>query len=1166
MFRETERMQLFKKIAQKHVMILDGATGTSLQKENLTSDDFGGEQYEGCNEYLNITRPNIVKKIHRGFLEAGADIIETNTFGSTSIVLAEYDLSEKAYELSRKGAELAREMADEYSTPEKPRFVAGSMGPTTKALSLTGGATFDEMQAAYYEQAKGLIDGGADILYIETVQDTLNLKAASIAVMQIRQENQIEYPVMLSATIEPTGTMLGGQSIESFWASVEHIHPLSVGINCATGPAQMRDHIRTLSSFSDTCVSCMPNAGLPDENGDYNETPAKLSDALEDFGKEGWLNIVGGCCGTTPEHIKEIALKFKTITPRSIQHNEQSLLSGIEYLELEPENKPYLIAERTNVIGSRNFKNLIIEGRFEEGAEIARKQVKSGAAIIDVCLSNPDRDEMEDMMNFLPVLLKKVKAPIMIDSTDAKIIEESLKLIQGKSIINSINLEDGMERFNAIVPLAKKYGAALVVGTIDEDPENGMALTPERKLAIAERSHEILTRQFEFPEEDIYFDPLVFPVGTGDEKYIGSAEATIRGINAIKEKFPFVKSTMGISNISFGLPAAGREVLNSVFLYHAVKNGLDSAIVNTEKLKRYASLSKEEITLAENLIFHSKENYKAALTEFSKFYKDKKTEEVSADEKKDWPPEKIIFTDVVEGSKEGLIDALESLRNKGMKPLEIINGPLMKGMAEVGSLFNDNKLIVAEVLESAETMKAAVAHLEQFMEKEDSSQKARVLLATVKGDVHDIGKNLVEIILTNNGYEVIDLGIKIPAEKIIEAYHQYQPDYIGLSGLLVKSAQQMISTAADMKRAGIHVPVFVGGAALSENFARKKIQPEYEGSVVYSKDAMTGLEQINHFSNPELRADIEKIWSIHAPIDDTENLTKQRAPKENQREKWVLNYEYGPKAPVDLKPHVFPADFETSRELEEAFEYINDGMLYKNHLGFKGNLKNALAQNEEKAAELTRVIERAKEILTSGKPFGGRGVFQFFRAASYDNSIIIYNETRTKEIAEIQFPRQKDGWQLSLADYIAPKDSGIDDYIGFFVVSAGFGIRQKVKELKEKGEYLLAHTLQSVALESSEGMAEWVHQKMRTMWGWPDAPDIEKKDLFRNDYHGLRYSFGYPACPNLEDQKIIWNLLQPDKTIGVELTDGFMMEPEASVSALVFQHPEARYFAVHEEE
>ncbi len=1165
MYPETERIRRFKNLASQRVMILDGATGTSIQKENLSAADFGGEQYEGCNEHLNKTRPDIVQKIHRGYLEAGADIIETNTFGSTSIVLAEYDLAEEAYELSRLGAALAREMADEYSTPEKPRFVAGSMGPTTKALSLTGGATFDEMKAAYYTQAKGLVDGGVDLLYIETVQDTLNLKAAAIAVMQLREEYKIQFPVMLSATIEPTGTMLGGQSIESFWASVEHLHPISVGINCATGPSQMRDHIRTLSQISHTCVSCMPNAGLPDEDGNYNETPEKLSSVLHEFGQDGWLNIVGGCCGTTPEHIRKIAESFSSIPPRKIDVKPVSFLSGIDYLELDSQNRPYLIAERTNVIGSRNFKNMIIEGRLEEGAEIARKQVKAGAHIIDVCLSNPDRDEMADMMAFLPVLLKKVKAPLMIDSTDKNVMEASLKLVQGKAIINSINLEDGRRRFDEVVPLALQYGAALVVGTIDEDPESGMALTPERKLAIAERSYHILTEEFHFPETDIYFDPLVFPIGTGDEKYIGSSAATIEGLRRIKERFPNVKSTMGVSNVSFGLPAAGREVLNSVFLYHAVKNGLDSAIVNTEKLKRYASIPEEEKTLAEKLIFHTKEEYRDALTAFANFYKDKKDDVASLDERRDWPPEKVVFQDILDGSKEGLIPALDKLLASGLKPLDIVNGPMMQGMAQVGTLFNENKLIVAEVLESAETMKAAVGYLEGFMEKADTSKKSRVILATVKGDVHDIGKNLVEIILTNNGYDVIDLGIKVPPEKIIEAYHQYNPDYIGLSGLLVKSAQQMVSTAADMKKAGIQVPLFVGGAALSENFARNKIQPEYAGSIVYSKDAMTGLSQMNHFSDPQLRADMEKIWSIHAPLPDAPpSATTKRETLE--RTKWVIDYNYGPKAPVDLKTHVFPADVATSRELEEAFGYINDGMLYKNHLGYKGNLKNALETGDPKVMELKNVVDKAMEILTSGPPFGGRGVFRFFRAASEGNRVYLYNDKKTEKIATLEFPRQTWGWEISLADYIAPKDSGLEDFLGMFVVSAGFGIRAKVKELKERGEYLLAHTLQSVALESAEGMAEWVHQKMRAMWGWPDAPGTEKKDLFRNSYAGLRYSFGYPACPNLEDQKVIWNNLKPEETIGVELTEGFMMEPEASVSAIVFQHPDARYFSVHPEE
>jgi len=670
---------------------------------------------------------------------------------------------------------------------------------------------------------------------VETSQDALNVKAAGLGIEGAFQEAGRRVPVIVSGTIEPMGTTLAGQNIEAFYLSVEHLQPLAVGLNCATGPEFMRDHVRALSQLAPCFVSCYPNAGMPDEDGHYHESPQALAAKMAAFAKQGWLNIAGGCCGTTPEHIRALAEALKGLPPRRPPSGHGHAVAGIEPLFLEEDSRPLLVGERTNVIGSRKFRQLIAEGKYEEAAEIARAQVKKGAHVIDVCLANPDRDELADMTRFLSHVVKKVKAPLMLDSTDPQVIEAALKMCQGKAIINSINLEDGEKRFADVAPLIHRYGAAVVVGTIDEE---GMAVTRQRKLEVARRAYDLLVHKYGIPPRDIIFDPLVFPVGTGDAAYIGSALETVEGIRLIKEAFPECPTILGISNVSFGLPPAGREVLNAVFLYHCTKAGLDYAIVNTEKLVRFAAIPEEERAMAEELLFRTND---AVLARFTDFYRQKKTAAAPVQEKVGLPLEERLARYVVEGSKDGLYADLDEALAKYGDPLAIINGPLMAGMDEVGRLFGENQLIVAEVLQSAEVMKAAVAYLEPHMEKASAAVKGKMLLATVKGDVHDIGKNLVEIILSNNGYEVVDLGIKVAPEQLIEAYRREKPDFIGLSGLLVKSAQQMVVTAQDLKAAGIDVPILVGGAALTKKFTETRIAPQSEGIGLYAKDAMEGL-------------------------------------------------------------------------------------------------------------------------------------------------------------------------------------------------------------------------------------------------------------------------------------------------------------------------------------
>lgn len=1132
---------------KERILILDGAMGTMIQQENLSPADFGGEELDGCNEMLVLTRPDVIQGIHEQYLAAGADLIETNTFGAASVVLAEYDIPHRARELNLAAAKLAVEAAEKYSTLDHPRYVVGVLGPTTKTLSVTGGVTFDDLTDSYEEQANALIDGGVDALMLETSQDTLNVKAGSIGITRALQKSGKQLPLMISGTIEPMGTTLAGQNIEAFYISLEHLKPISVGLNCATGPEFMRDHIRTLSGIAKAAVSCHPNAGLPDENGKYHESPDSLAQKMAAFAEQGWLNVAGGCCGTTPAHIAALTEKLSGYRPRTLIGEHPPALSGIEPVYVESANRPYLVGERTNVLGSRKFKRLIVEGKYEEASEIARAQVKNGAQVIDVCVQDPDRDEAEDVKKFLELVVKKVKVPLMIDTTDPKVIDLALKYCQGKSIINSINLEDGEEKFECVTPLIHKYGAAVVVGTIDE---RGQAITREDKLEVAKRSHDLLVNKYGLNAEDLIFDPLVFPVGTGDEQYIGSAKETIEGIRLIKEALPSCQTVLGVSNVSFGLPEAGREVLNSVFLYECTKAGLDYAIVNTEKLERYAKIPEEERRLAEELIYNTNgETLAAFVAAFrnKKVVKQERTVQLTLEER--------LASYVVEGTKEGLIPDLEEAL-KRYSALEIINGPLMAGMEEVGRLFNNNELIVAEVLQSAEVMKASVAYLEPFMEKNESSVKGKILLATVKGDVHDIGKNLVEIILSNNGYQIVNLGIKVPPERIIEAYREEKADAIGLSGLLVKSAQQMVLTAQDLRNAGIDVPILVGGAALTRKFTKTRIRPEYNGMVVYAKDAMDGLDLANKLMDPASREQMRLEMEAEKEA-DTAVAVAEPLPELTR----VRRSQIRTDAPVftspDLERHVL-RDY----PIGHITPYVNWQMLLGHHLGLRGSVEQLLAAGNEKAVELKETVDQILlEAVTDGI-IRTQAMYRFFPAQSSGNDILIYDPAdHGKVIKRFSFPRQRVEPYLCLADYLRPVDSGEMDFVGFLVVTAGQGVRQLSETWKERGDYLRSHVLQAVALELAEALAERVHHIMRDIWGFPDPADMTMKQRHGARYQGIRVSFGYPACPDLEDQQLLFDLLHPED-IGIELTEGFMMEPEASVSAMVFAHPEAQYFNV----
>jgi 5-methyltetrahydrofolate--homocysteine methyltransferase len=1141
--RDDRRSALLAALGER-ILVLDGATGTAMQQFDLAAEDYGGDQYEGCHEALNVYRPDVVEKVHETYLKAGADIVETNSFGGTPLVLAEYGLAEQAFDLNRRSAELARTACARLSTPQRPRFVCGSMGPTTKAISVTGGTTFDELSDSFSTQALGLMAGGADYLLLETCQDMRNTKAGLIGIERAFSNAGWSLPVAVSATIETTGTMLAGQDAEALTISLAHADLLYIGLNCATGPEQMREHLRSLAELAQTRVACVPNAGMPDEEGCYNESPESLAAVIRSFADAGWLNLVGGCCGTTADHVTALASMAAGTEPRAVPFHQRCLVSGLEAVELSEQNRPLLVGERTNVLGSRKFKQMIAAGDYEGAAEVGRAQVRKGAQIIDICLQDPETDESVVMAAFLDRLTRMVKVPLMIDSTDPGVMETAISYCQGKAVLNSTNLEDGRERFEQVITLARRYGTAVVVGLIDEQ---GMAVTLERKLAVARRAYPILVDELGLPPEDIWWDALVFPCATGDQQYLGSPGQTVAAVRALKQEFPGTRTLLGVSNVSFGLPLAGRDVLNSVFLYYCTAAGLDAAIVNTQRLARYAEIPADERALAEALIelepgdVAGGEKAVAALVDCFRDRKAKVKKEIVTE------PDvgRRLSRAIVEGSKVGLEADLDlALADpRWPRPLEIINGPLMEGMAEVGRLFNDNQLIVAEVLQSAEVMKAAVSYLEPHMEQAEAANRGSVVLATVKGDVHDIGKNLVEIVLSNNGFKVTDLGIRVASESLIQAVREHQPDVIGLSGLLVKSTQQMVLTAGDLAAAGIETPLILGGAALTRRFTHRKVAASYPGLCTYSRDAMQGLDLVQRITDPGRRAELEEEVAAAVRKDcEAEARPVARKPSKTPRPRRDLQAP----APPDLERHVETLD------LDQVWSLLNPQVLYGKHLGLRGSIRRLTADGDTRLAKLRVVIEELQEAGRNGA-MSVRAVWQFFPARADGDCLTLLDPESGNQAASWVFPRQDGGDGLCLTDYILD-----DDHVALLVTTAGVGIRDQVEALKEAGEYLRSHALAALAIETAEAAAELLHARLRHDWGFPDPDGTTDRDRLAARYRGKRYSFGYPGCPDVDGQRQLFALLEPEE-IGVRLTENDMMDPEASVSALVIQHPEARY-------
>ena len=1148
---DRKNKRLLADLIAERILVADGAAGTGLEALQPTERDFGGEEFVGCNEMLNLHAPEIVLELHRSYLDVGVDIIETNSFNGSPIVLDEYGIADRSRELARLAAQHACEAVKRWGKG-RTVFVMGSMGPGTKSLSVTGGVTFDEICDAYKTYSLGLLEGGVDMLMLETVQDTLNLKAALIGVQSAQTELDREAPIAVSVTIELGGTMLAGQTIEALYHTVSGFDLFSVGLNCATGPATMTDHLRTLSKLSRFPVSVLPNAGLPDEDGKYCDGPDLFRNVIGRFAREGFINITGGCCGTTPEHIRAVKQAVKDITPRKpLANGRFPALAGNEPMVVEDDNKPIYVGERTNTIGSRKFKRLISAGKFDEAAEIGRAQVGKGAMVLDLCTANPDRDEVPDFIGVLKPLLRKVRTPVMIDTTDSSVAIAALKTIGGKPAINSVNLEDGGRKMRSMARSAKQYGASLICGLIDDDPQSGMAVTIERKMEIARKIYHILHHEESIPDTDIIFDPLVFPAATGDANYLRSAAATVEGVRRIKEEYPNCLTILGISNVSFGLPPAGREVINSVFLHMCTKAGLDMAIVNTQRLKRYPLIPQNERELAENLLMTGDSG---TIAEFTDLYRDAKIQS-SADEWEGLTTEEKVSRSVIEARKTGLERNLDQLLNT-MEPLAIINGPLMQGMDEVGRMFADNRLIVAEVLESAEVMKTAVDYLRpHFPPGQSARVKGRMILATVKGDVHDIGKNLVEMIMSNNGFDIINLGIKVSPETIIEAVRRYKPDIIGLSGLLVRSAQQMVHTAEDLVAAEIDIPLLVGGAALTKRFTLTKIAPAYRGPVFYAGEAMEGLTLGNRISDSEKFPQLVNEWNeqrqrltARIKMETPAIITDESSATQPQ---WI---ETDVPTPPDLDEHVIP-----SIPVDDVWKFINDQMLFGKHLGVKNVRQKLQYPDDEKINKLRIQIQAVVNEAASQGIFDPRAIYRWFETTPEGESII-FTHPGGGDPMKFGFPRQKGRQNLSAVDWVRPLDRG-GDHLAMFVTTAGKDTGEKAEELRKQGRLLDSLILQAVSIELAEATAEWVHQRIRAEWGIPDPPEMTVKDIFRTKYRGIRLSFGYPACPRLEDQKPLFELLQPDK-IGVTLTEGFMMYPEGSVSAVVFHHPRGLYYAI----
>jgi 5-methyltetrahydrofolate--homocysteine methyltransferase len=1177
-------MSDFLQTVRERVVIYDGAMGTNIQKRNPTLDDYWGK--ENCSEVLVLSRPDIIRDIHADFFGVGCDVVETDTFGGTGIVLGEFGLADRVAEINLAAVKIAKEVAQQFSTKNRPRFVAGSMGPTTKLPSL-GHIKFDDMVASYVEQALALIEGGVDVLLIETAQDLGQAKAAVVAVFEAMQKAGKRLPVTVQVTLQESGTMLLGTEIGAALTALEPFDVDIIGLNCATGPVEMNDAVRFLGANSTKYVSVLPNAGLPHNEGGhavYKLTPAELAQFHKHFVQDYGVRVVGGCCGTTPEHLKAVVDAVSGIEPAKREVKPTAAASSAYTsvpLDLDP--KPLVVAEEMNTTTRvEHFRNLVRGKKYDDILALAKKLVNEGSHMLDLCCAIVGEDEKSYITAILEKVATRVPAPILVDSTEADVVEEALKRIPGKAIINSINLEDGEKRTSKVLPMAKRYGAAVIALTIDEE---GMALTAEKKTAIAKRIYDLATTKYGIRPVDIIFDALTLPISTGQEEYRSAGMETLNAIKRIKQELPDVKTILGVSNISFGLDAYPRRVLNSVFMHEAVDYGLDMAIVNYTKIYPLYKIPHEEVELARKLIYQDRSDGDPLQKFMQHFARTKgkvqgsttaHVETLSVDDKLKFA---IINGENAVGDgahKKTLEELLEDALHE-YTPLELINTVLLDGMRTVGELFGARKMQLPSVLDSAGVMKQAVAYLEPKMEKKSGSQqKGTIVLATVKGDVHDIGKNLVDIILTNNGFKVVNLGIKQPGDTIIKSAQDHKADAIGLSGLLVKSTLEMKYVIQDLERQKLEFPVICGGAALTRKYVEDDLRREYSNAVFYADDAFAGLHIMEDLAtaNGKKQARLQegrtvKEYAKAAVVDE------ETGPVFAERSAVVSD------APSIPTPPFWGVRVRKDFDLREVFQYINDTALFKNQWQLKtASQEDYVRLVEQKFRPIK--LQLQEEIIASGI-FEPKVVYGYFPARADGNDVIVYEAEskadnhrsaslragsghegpqRKSELLRFTFPRQREGRKLCISDFFAPKSSGKMDVIGLSLVTIGSKASEETQRLFEGGEYTRYLYLHGLSVETAEALAEYLHKKMREELGIAGEDSAHIRDLFHQKYQGSRYSFGYPACPNLEDQTKLFALLHPEENVGVKLTTGFLLEPEQSTSAIVVHHPQAKYFVV----
>ncbi|MFT5322509.1 MAG: 5-methyltetrahydrofolate--homocysteine methyltransferase [Planctomycetaceae bacterium] len=1206
-----------RNLLDDRILLLDGAMGSLIMGQGPTEADYRGELFKhhsvdlkNANDVLCLTQPKIIETVHREYLEAGSDIIETDTFNANVISMEEFELAEYTYAINKAAAEIAKRATAEFSTPDKPRFVAGSIGPTKVQLSLNPDepgvrpVNFDGMVASYTEQIRGLIDGGVDLLLPETSFDTLNMKACLFAIATYFEQHNVEVPVMVSGTIFDGGRSLTAQSIEAFYTSLSHFPMLSIGLNCALGPAQMRPYVESLSQLADCHISCYPNAGMPDGMGGFDSSPAEVAANIRDFAEQGWVSIVGGCCGTTPEYIHQIGEAVKGLKPRKIPQTPGfSTYSGLNRLELRPETTFVMVGERTNVTGSRKFARLIREESYDEALSIARGQVEGGANIVDVNMDEGLLDSEACMQKFLYLLSDNdepdVSVPIMVDSSKWSVIEAGLKCLQGKGIVNSISMKEGEEQFLQQARTIRKYGAAVVVMAFDED---GQAVDCENKVRICKRAFKLLTEEAGFPPEDIIFDPNILTVGTGLEEHSNYAVEFIEAVRRIKVECPGAKTSGGVSNISFSFRGNNvvREAINAAFLYHAIDAGLDMGIVNAGQLEVYDEIDKELLEHVEDVLLNRRPDATERLVDYSEKVKDEsggQSEEKIAEWRNGTIEERLAHA-ILKGITDHIDEDTEEARLKYGRPLNVIQGPLMAGMSVVGRLFGEGKMFLPQVVKSARVMKKSVAWLTPFMEAEKEEQggstsRGTIVLATVKGDVHDIGKNIVGVVLRCNNFDVIDLGVMVAADKILQTAIDEKADLIGLSGLITPSLDEMVHCARELKRRGFTLPLLIGGATTSAKHTAVKIAQKYDQPVVHVMDASLSVPVVENLLDPD---------SKQAFV--TKNLSEQERDRkafENRQQKALTPY-------AETLARRFATDWDTvdipepsftgvrtleDHPLEDLVNYIDWSPFFQTW-ELRGKYPGIL-EDKVVGEEATRLFGDAKKLLeeiVEKKLLTAKAVFGFWPAGSDGDDIVVWGEPkalasgsdfdsendpapeasafgseRREELC--RFPALRQQWERqgqkdfrSLADFIAPVDSGRTDYVGAFAVTTGIGCDELVAKFEAEHDDYQSIMVKALADRLAEAFAERLHKVARDEWGYGKSEGLSTSDLIREKYRGIRPAFGYPACPDHTEKATLFKLLDAESQTGISLTESFAMFPAASVSGLYFAHPESRYFTV----